>query len=309
MAKTIPEKLPRKLKVSKRRVGKLKPQIKALRTKVRSAPRIFAAAWRHIFSNKRLYAKITSVYIVLTVVLVKGFGSGANLPEIKSVLQELFTGSGGELTTNLTLFGVLLNSVGSATTDVAALYQSVLLIIISLALIWAIRQRHADVQVGGKDAFYKSMYPLVQFILVLVVIGLQMLPIVIAGAINSIVFGGGLAVGLVENLFWVVVIFGLVLLSLYWLTASVFALYIVTLPGSTPLEALRSARHLVRLRRWMVMRKLIFLPIAVLVIGAVIMLPILFYATGIAEWAFFILSMFGLLFFHTYIYTLYRDLL
>lgn len=299
---------PRRLKIPKR-TFKIRKQIKGIRTKVSSAPKLFVKSWRHLIGHWKLYSKITLVYLVLTVILVKGFGSGVNLPEIKTALQELFSGFTGQLTTTLTLFSVLVGSIGSASSDVAALYQTVLLIIISLAVIWAMRQSFAGVKVTSKDAFYNGMYPLVQFVLVLCVMGLQLIPLALAGGINSIVFGQGLAVGPLEVIIWLVLIFMLCVVSFYWLAASVFALYIVTLPGSTPLQSLRDARSLVKHRRWMVLRKLLFLPFVLLILAALITLPVVFYATALAEWVFLILSMFGLVLSHTYIYTLYRELL
>jgi hypothetical protein len=87
------------------------------------------------------------------------------------------------------------------------------------------------------------------------------------------------------------------------------ALYVVTLPDMTPLTALRSARDLVRYRRLSVFRKLIFLPIALGVIMAVVMLPFIFVVPVLAQWVFFALSMLALIVGHAYFYVLYRELL
>jgi hypothetical protein len=101
----------------------------------------------------------------------------------------------------------------------------------------------------------------------------------------------------------------LALLSLYMVTSSVFALYIVTLPNMTPMRALRSARGLVLGRRWTVLRKLLFLPIALFLLGALIMLPLIWFWAPAATWVFFALSMACLAALHSYMYALYRSLL
>jgi hypothetical protein len=93
------------------------------------------------------------------------------------------------------------------------------------------------------------------------------------------------------------------------LSSSLFALYIVTLPDMTPLTALRSARQLVRYRRWTVLRKIFWLPVALLILAAVIMVPIIIWLTAIAQWVFFLLTMFSLVATHAYMYNLYRELL
>ena len=91
--------------------------------------------------------------------------------------------------------------------------------------------------------------------------------------------------------------------------SSLFALYIVTLPNVTPMKALRSARQLVLHRRFLVLRKILFMPLALLVLGAIIMIPLIIFLTFAAEWIFFLLSMFVLTVVHAYMYTLYRELL
>jgi hypothetical protein len=93
------------------------------------------------------------------------------------------------------------------------------------------------------------------------------------------------------------------------ISSSLFALYIVTLPDMTPMKALRSARELVRHRRWTVLRKILCLPLILLVAGAVIMLPIIIVLTPLAQWVFFLLTMLALVAAHAYMYTLYRELL
>jgi hypothetical protein len=75
------------------------------------------------------------------------------------------------------------------------------------------------------------------------------------------------------------------------------------------MEALRSARELVRYRRWAVLRKIVFLPVALLVIGAAITIPAIYLITSFAGIVFFVLSMIGLAVIHSYMYRLYRELL
>ena len=143
----------------------------------------------------------------------------------------------------------------------------------------------------------------------LLVIGLQLIPFLIGGFLYSAVISNGIAVDALENILSALVFLLLALASLYMVCSSVFALYVVTLPDMTPMKALRSARELVRYRRWTVLRKLLFLPITLLVIAAVIMLPIILVVTPIAEWTYFVLTMMALAVIHSYMYALYRELL
>lgn len=299
----------RKLKAPIYKSFKISKKIKHPGAKLTGAIKLFVGSIRLIFSHKKLFFGIVTAYLVLTLVFVKGLGISSDLSELKSSLQEVLSGGAGDLYTGAALFSYLVGSSGSASSDVAGAYQTILLIVVSLATIWALRQVHADKKVRIRDAFYKGMYPLVPFILVLLVIGLQLLPLLIANTVYGIVVSNGLAITFLEKAVWLMLYGLFALLSLYMVASSVFALYIVTLPDVTPMQALRSARQLVRYRRWTVMRKFIFLPVAVLFVGAVIMIPLIIYATPLAEWIFFALTMLALAVIHSYIYGLYRELL
>jgi hypothetical protein len=62
-------------------------------------------------------------------------------------------------------------------------------------------------------------------------------------------------------------------------------------------------------RRLLVLRKILFLPVVVLVVMAAIIVPLILWATWFVPYAFYILSMLAILFVHTYLYSLYRSLL
>lgn len=264
---------------------------------------------RQLSANKKLFFGILGVYLILNLTLVKGFGPGNNLPELKASLSEIFTGGGGQVISGLALFGFLLGASGSVTSEVASVYQSFLLIFVSLAIIWALRQVHADKKVTMGDAFYKGMYPLVPFVLVLLIISLQLLPLLAGAGLYSSVAMNQLTVNGLESFVWLLVFGLLATSSLYMLSSSVFSLYIVTLPDVRPLQSLRSARGLVRYRRWAIMRRILLLPLLLLISAAVIMVPLIIFLTPLAEWVFFILTAFGVAVTHGYMYNLYRELL
>jgi hypothetical protein len=184
-----------------------------------------------------------------------------------------------------------------------------LALITSLAVIWALRQTLLGKKNRVRDAYYRGMYPLVPFLLVLLVIALQLLPLLIGSTIYSIVLSNGIAVHAWEKIAWSGLFAGLTVITLYLISSSIFALYAVTIPDTTPMNALRSARQLVQGRRWVVIRKLLALPVLLLIAAAIIMLPIILVVTPLAPWIFFLLTMLSLTVMHTYLYLLYRELL
>jgi hypothetical protein len=262
-----------------------------------------------LWTNKKLFGGIVLTYGVLDIVLVRGFSSGSNLASFKSTLDHTFTGSGGKLASSVLTLGYLLSGSGSGGVAQSDIYQSILLLICSLAIIWALRQVTTGRTTRVRDTFYRGMYPLIPFFLLVVLIGAQLLPLAIGGGLYNTVMTNGIAVHAWEKVFWLLLFIGLGLWSLYMITASVFALYIVTLPNMTPLRAYRSAKQLVYGRRLLIWRKIIFLPIVLILLAAIVGVPLIFFAAPLALWVFFALGVIALPVVHSYLYNLYRGML
>jgi hypothetical protein len=300
---------PRMLKKQKYSSFKLHKKIKPTQPKLHSSLFYFKASLRHIKQHKKIFGGITLVYIVLTIVLVRGFGTSSDITDLKSIFSQLYSGQFGGLLTAGSLFGLIVTSSNSTNSSEGGVYQVVVLLLVSLATIWALRQTMSGTKIRIRDAFYKGMYPLIPMIAVLLSIGLQLIPIIIAGWMYGVLIASGLATSIIEKTLSIIFIIFLSILSLYMITSSLFALYIVALPDMTPMKALRSARQLVLHRRWIVLRKIVVLPILLLIVAAVIMFPIIVFAAVIAEWVYLFLSLFGWILCVSYIYIIYRDLL
>ncbi len=299
----------RRLKTPKYQSFRVSRRIKNPHPKLPSGIKLFITSWKAIKSNWRLFIGISLVYGLLTLVLVRGLSSGTNIQDLKDALSDTFSGSFGGLTTSAVLFSYLIGSTNDSPTPAGGVYQTILLLITSLASIWALRQILAGNKIKAKDAFYKGLYPLAPFMLVLLTIGLQLIPLLLGSWIYGTVIANGIAVSVLEKVMWGALFFSTATLSFYMICSSIFALYIVTLPDMTPLKALRSARQLVLHRRWVVLRKVLFLPLILLVLAALIFMPlVIVWAAGV-EWIFFAMSMFLVIIIHSYMYNLYRALL
>jgi hypothetical protein len=276
--------------------------------KLPSAWRLSAQAAQLIARRPLLFVGIAAVYAALTLILVRGFGAGVDVNGLKA---ELDLGSSGlaQLLTGVSVLTAMFTSSGTSAGDTSGAYQLVLGLIISLATIWAARQTLAGQKVGLRDVFYKGIYPLVPFVLVLLVVIVQTLPLLIGVWLYATVTTNGIIASTAEQVIWAVVCLVLVAISLYMLCSSLLALIIVTLPDMRPLQALRSARQLVRYRRGQVFRKLLYLPFALLVLTAIIMVPSILFAAGFAVWLFFVWTTLLLLIINIYVYTLYKALL
>lgn len=271
--------------------------------------RIFQTSVEVIWRNKLIFGGITAIYALLNLFLVRGFSGGTDVGQLKAQLTQAAHGNLSQLRTSFSVFNSIADSSNGTNNGAAGAYQFCIGIVFSLAIIWTLRQILALKQVTVKDAYYRSMYPLVPFVLVFGLIVVQLLPAFVGSAIYGLVIGNGIAVLLAEKVFWVLVLIVTAGLSLYMISSSIFGLYIVTLANMTPVKAARSARELVRGRRWSVIRKLLFLPFVSGVVTTAIMLPVIIIVAALAQWVFFTLSMFSLVFVHSYLYVLYRELL
>ncbi len=265
---------------------------------------------RLLAANWRIFAMVLAVYGFLTIVFVRLATGGLDIGFLREDF-ELTYGNDSGFVAGLAIFSTLLQSVGSANSDITSMYQFILLLIAGLALIWTLRQIYAHAETSLKGAYYDGTHAVVPFLLVLGVLSLQLLPMIIGFWVFATVTSGGIAVTGQEQFVWSVILFLLGVLSLYMLCSSVFALFIVTIAKMTPLKALRSARQLVLHRRWTVMRKILFLPFAFLIAAAVIFLPLIMvsWLNWLVDPLFFIATIVGFGVIVTYMYGLYRELL
>ena len=263
---------------------------------------------RIIGANKKLFLGIAFVNLIVTFVFVQGFGSSLNVSEIKLAIEESIGGDEKWLTA-ISLFGFLVGAGGGTSSADSAVYQMFLVLITSLAVIWATRQVLAGEKPIIRDAFYKGMYPLIPFLLLLFVIALQLIPFLVGNLIFNTVLQNALAITALEKILWFLLFLVLALLSGYMIISSAFALYIATLPDMQPLKALRSARELVLHRRLSVALRLIALPILLFSLLALIIVPLLIIAAPVAQITFLFGYSIAIVIWHVYMYLLYRSLL
>ena len=272
------------------------------------------SAWQTIWTHRGLFAGIGLMYGLLNFILVRGLSTGGNISLLRENFDQTYGAHLNPLLSGAGTFFNLLDSnqttaVSPSSTQPTNGYELFLLLFVSLAVIWALRQVMAGHRIRIRDTYYRGMFPLVPFILVLLVIGLQLIPALIGGSLYTLVTSNGIAVYAIEKVAWALMYGLLVLLSLYMISSSIFALYIVALPDMTPLKALRSARGLVRYRRWTVLRKVLFLPVLLLIVASIIMVPVIVLVPALAQIVYLLLLYLSPVAVHAYMYTFYRELI
>ena len=264
---------------------------------------ILGQVFRLFQKHWRILGGIMLVYLVLNIVFASGLSTVINN---FSTVKDNLAGS-RTFSDALDGFGSLLGGSAGGS-ESASVIQSVLVVLASLVIIWALRQLLAGKKFSVKEAYYGSMFPLIPFLLVILVIIIQLLPITLGAGLVALIVSALSSSGL-ATFIMVLLFLPLFAWSIYMLSSSIFALYIVTLPDMQPRQALRSAKKLVSFRRLKIIWRLLFLPVFTLVVMVVVMLPLILYIQVLVVPVFYLLSILAFLFAHTYLYTLYRGLL
>lgn len=309
--------MPAKVDVPKKgKFSFLKPATKeekqAVKTDYKKLPsefKLLSRTFKQLVDHWQLLGGILVVYALIDLVLVGGNTDSTSLPVAKSGLANFLHGHVNNFTSGFTLFSFLVNSGNTSNNDAASAYELVLLLIVSVVYIWALRQIYANNKVRIRDAFYVGTYPIIPFILILLVMGVQLLPLAIGASIYTNLLNGGYLIGTPSHIIAILIFLLFASWTVYMLCSSIIALYIVTLPDMTPWKALMAARDLVRFRRWIVLRKLLFLILTVAVGGVILLVPVALFATPGAMLLFLLLTALTVGVIHSYIYELYREML
>ncbi|MGH7156797.1 MAG: hypothetical protein ACREGG_01640 [Candidatus Saccharimonadales bacterium] len=315
MAKTERKKQSKKVAANSARSRKLTKKQQRAKAKVEARKRkpVIGSLrlTRRVFGifkqNWKTLGGIVLVYLILNIIFASGISNVSNA--FDTIKADINTGGGHALWHAAGGFASLIGSAGASGSATGSALQSVLFVLESLVIIWALRHLLSGQPITVKLAYYKAMAPLIPFLLVIAVIIIQLLPVTIGGTVLAAVATSVFTDAGVATTISVIAFLLLAAWSIYMVSASVFALYIVTLPDMQPRQALRAARDLVRYRRWIVIRRVFFLPLLVIIIMGVIIVPLILYAKAIVPEAFYILSMLAILFVHTYLYSLYRSLI
>jgi len=253
------------------------------------------AYWRPIIG-------VLLVYAALYFIFVLGFNLSSNLQE-----TSLTQGSrlGGALDSVISQFtsGVL---VGSGQSDSTILVQFLLFLIASMALVWAFGQIKNGKTIKIRQAYYLGSATLIPTILITIILLLTLVPALIGSALLGVALQTGSVA--IETTIISVIAFVLLLLSLYLFVMLWPAFYLVTLLSHWPWDAIKSAAKLTKKQRFLLLRKIFVLLLALVALMFIVMLPVaIVLPSAVALVAYCLLFVaFGLA--HIFLYNLYRSL-
>ncbi|HET7827545.1 MAG TPA: hypothetical protein VFK97_01625, partial [Candidatus Saccharimonadales bacterium] len=172
-------------KLSKKQArGKAKKEVKA-RQPVPGSFRLTGNVMKFLAANWKPLGGIVLVYLILNVIFASGI---SNVSSAFSTIKADLNAAGGHAFWQAAGgFGSLVGTAGASGSATGSTLQSVLFVLESLVIIWALRHLMAGQAISIKLAFYKAMTPLVPFLLVLAVIIIQLLPVTVGSLILAAV--------------------------------------------------------------------------------------------------------------------------
>ncbi|MDB5162760.1 MAG: hypothetical protein JWO54_958 [Candidatus Saccharibacteria bacterium] len=275
-----------------------------------------------VWSYKKLFLGLAALYLVLFTLLV-GLASQESFTTLSESLMQTDESSEEGDFSPIAQAGALFYAIATvglteAPTEAQQVYTVLLGLLVWLTTVWLLRNKLAGHKVRLRDGLYNSGSPILPLFLVGLVLVVQLVPILIAfiayGAANN---SGLLESGVESMLFWIVASL-LGLLSLFWVTSTLFAMIIVTLPGMFPVKALRSAGDLVLGRRIRILLRWLWMSLVVLVFWSIILIPMILLDLWLNSiWPVFsnvplipiVLAMLGtisIIWVSSYVYLLYR---
>lgn len=237
--------------------------------------------FKTIWKNRKTFILLAVVYAAITALMV-GVASQdlyATLTDtIRTTSGGVFEGVWGEIGKSGLLFlTALTGGMSQSLTDVQQIYAGIITLMTWLTSVWLLRNIMAGHKVKVRDGLYSAGAPILSTFLVALLLIVQLLPLALALIGYSAAYASGLLTGGVEAmLFWLVA--GLLtVLSLYWITSTIIALVVVTLPGMYPFRAIKTAGDLVVGRRLRILLRFLWMFAVAVVVWAVIMIPLILF--------------------------------
>lgn len=232
-----------------------------------------------LWNHRKTFLLLALIYAVLTALMV-GIASQDSFNTLTDTLRTtsggLFVGGWGEIgKASLLFLTAATGGLSQNLTDVQQIYAVIIILLTWLTSVWLLRNILAGHKVKIRDGLYNAGAPILSTFLVALLLIVQLLPFALALIGYSAASTSGLLTNGVEAmLFWLAT--GLLtVLSLYWITSTMFALVIVTLPGMYPFQAIKTAGDLVVGRRLRILLRLLWLITSVLIAWAIVMIPLI----------------------------------
>lgn len=270
--------------------------------------------------NKRAFASFTFLYVLLYTLLA-GISSQDGYQTlsdgIKEIGPDIIGGEVSKATQTLTLFGAAVTgALNDPLSEAQQVYIGFLGLFTWLTIVWYLRHRLAGANVKVRDAIYNAGAPFLSTSVLAVILLIQAVPGLAAITVYFTVTATGVVNGGIEAMMFAIAALLLVMLSLYWMTSTLLAMVIVTLPGTYPMKALSLAGDVVIGRRASILLRSLWMIFVLLLVWLFVLVPAILIGDALPwDWVplvpfvIQVLTGWSFLFFATYVYLLYRRMI
>ena len=244
-----------------------------------------AEVTRTLWKYKKIFGMLAVIYVLLFALLV-GVQSQDTYTTLTDTLKQtsgdFFAGNWGAIgQASLLFLSIASFGVSTESTEAQQIFSVLVFLLIWLTTVWLLRNLLAGHKVKLRDGLYSAGAPIFAIAIIAVIIAIQLIPVALALiAYNAALSSGLLAGGAASMLFWIGAAL-LCVLSMYWVTSSLFAMIIVTLPGTYPYQAIKAAGDIMVGRRIKMLLRWLWMALMVVIFWLVIMLPIILLDMGI----------------------------
>lgn len=234
-----------------------------------------------VWANRWQYLGLITIYALLTLALsaVMTQDSYSELQEAVNEARDGDTSVTSSLVAIMVLFWNVFYSQMTTALSTTNSTQQIAIVLVGLyawlATIWTTRVVMAGRRPRVRDSLYNSGSPVIALMMLVIIAIIQALP----AATAVVVYGAADASGMLDQTVILMLaggaMAGLVTLSMYWITSTLLAMVIVTLPGMYPMEAMRLAGDLAVGRRIRILLRIIWIAIVLLLIWLVVLIPVI----------------------------------
>lgn len=242
--------------------------------------------WKMLKKNWRTFVCLILLFAGLSMLLTSVL-SQDTYQQVKDLVDE--ANQDGALGSITPVFTVFLSVVSGQITggSTSGDSQQIITVLIGLyawlTTVWLLRAMLAGKKPKMRDGLYSGGGSVVALGVLVVILLVQLVP----AALAAIVYGAADSSGLLDQTVTLMLVAGaailVVVLSLYWITSTIMATVIITLPGMYPMKALRLAGDIVVGRRIRILLRLMWMVLMLAIIWAVILIPIIVFEGALSS--------------------------
>ena len=256
----------------------------------------------------RVLTPITMLYSLLYLVIVRVNISFDQTSSVDAA-QAIFKASGTPILARISSLAGVVSSYRPSGSEQANILSSVLIVLFSLIYIWAIRALSMNKKIRARDALYSGTSNLLPFMFMMSVLAIQLLPLTLAVTAYNIGDNGLIFIYWYERTAALVGLGLIALLSLYFISNTIMALYACTIQGVYPVPVMRSTRDMVRFQRLRILVNLVVGIFIMFFLYLCLLLIVVTYAPKLTSWMLDLFNILSLPIIHTYLYKMYRSML